>query len=115
MLLAQAERGIAGKESHSHGNGAAADSDLAERQQQFDMYQAEMGVDSVHLQEDAIAAQREVTQLTAQVAKANMKLEIMGGPSHQLLWFMALTNQRIQITSRCCRSNRPLLCVTWMT
>jgi nucleoprotein TPR len=119
VLLARAERGIAGKESHSHANGAAADSDLAkelaEIQEQFDMYRAEMGVDSVRLREDAVAAQREVAQLTAKVAKANAKLEITGGTSRHLLWFMALTNGRIQIASRCCRSNRPLLCATWTT
>lgn len=82
VLLARAERNSSAKESHGQVNGEATDSDLAkelaETQQQFDMYRAETGVDSVRLREDTVAAQREVAQLTTQLAKANAKLEITG-------------------------------------
>lgn len=81
-LLARAERG-AGQDSHGQANGAAIESDiakeLAEIQQQFDAYRAEIGVDSVRMREDAVVAQREVAQLTSQLAKATAKLEIAGG------------------------------------
>ena len=83
VLFARAERGAAGKDSHGQANGAAIESDiakeLAEIQQQFDAYRAETGVDSVRMREDAVVAQREVAQLTAQLAKATAKLEIAGG------------------------------------
>ncbi len=91
-LLARAERNNAGKDSHSQTNGAATQSEivqeLAEIQQQFDAYRVEAGVDSVRLREDAVDAQREVAQLTTQLAKANAKLEIAGGTSclARLLW-----------------------------
>jgi len=86
VLLARAERsGGVGKALQDQAHDAAEESDiateLAEIQQQFDVYRAEMGVDSVRLHEDAVAAQREVAQLTAQLAKANAKLEIVGGMS----------------------------------
>lgn len=84
-LLARAERGGAGKDSHGQANGAPTESEiakeLAEIQQQFDTYRTETGVDSVRLREDAIAAQREFAQLATQLAKANAKLEIGGGVS----------------------------------
>lgn len=53
--------------------------ELAEMQQQFETYRAETSVDSVRLREDTVSAQREVAQLTTQLAKANAKLEITGG------------------------------------
>jgi nucleoprotein TPR len=82
-LLARAERSGAGKDLHGQANGTATESDiakeLAEIQEQFDTYRVEMGVDSVRLRDDAVAAQREVAQLSTQLAKANAKLEIVGG------------------------------------
>ena len=94
VLIARAERGNSGKDSHGQANGTATDSDiakeLAEIQQQFDAYRAEIGVDPVRLREDAIASQCEVAQLTAQLAKSNAKLEITGGTSCQLLSFVAV-------------------------
>ncbi|KAH9056279.1 hypothetical protein EDB87DRAFT_1637584 [Lactarius vividus] len=82
VLLARAERNSSLKESHGQANGEATDSDLqkelAEIQEQFDAYRAETGVDSVRLREDTVAAQREVAQLSTQLAKANAKLEITG-------------------------------------
>ena len=78
VLLARAERNTSVKEPHGQANGGATDSELveelAEIQQQFDAYRAEMGVDSVRLREDTVTAQREVAQLTTQLAKANAKL-----------------------------------------
>lgn len=56
--------------------------ELAEMQQQFETYRAETSVDSVRLREDTVSAQREVAQLTTQLAKANAKLEITGGTPH---------------------------------
>ncbi len=86
VLLARAERNSSAKESHVQANGEATDSDLAkelaEIQEQFDAYRAETGVDSVRLREDTVAAQREVAQLSTQLAKANAKLEITGGMTY---------------------------------
>ena len=88
VLLARAERNTSAKESHSQANGGATDSELVQEleeiQQQFDAYRAETGVDSVRLREDTVAAQREVAQLTTQLAKANAKLEITGGTARDI-------------------------------
>ena len=82
-LLTRAERSGAVKDLHGQANGTATESDiakeLAEIQEQFDTYRVETGVDSVRLRDDAVAAQREVAQLSTQLAKANAKLEIVGG------------------------------------
>ena len=87
VLLARADRGNAGKNSHGPANGAAVESDiaqeLAEIQQQFDAYRAETGVDSVRLREDTVAAQREVARLNIQLAKATARIEIDGSTSYQ--------------------------------
>jgi hypothetical protein len=103
VLLAWAERKSSTKESHGQANGGATVSDLAkeleEIQQQFYAYRAETGVDSVRLREDAVAAQREVAQLTTQLAKANLKLEIAGGTTY------TVCNGPAQIASKCRRSN----------
>jgi hypothetical protein len=84
------------KDSYRQTNGPASQSDiakeLAEIQEQFDAYRAETGVDSVRLREDAVVAQREVAQLTTQLAKANTKLEIAGGTSYLALFLCSLTN-----------------------
>jgi nucleoprotein TPR len=90
VLLARAERNNNNNNHTPHGqlnanaNGVGVtDSELAmelaEIQQQFDAYRSETGVDSVRLREDTVSAQREVAQLTTQLAKANAKLEITGG------------------------------------
>ncbi|KAI9435095.1 hypothetical protein H4582DRAFT_2080017 [Lactarius indigo] len=82
VLLARAERNSSLKEPQGRANGDATDLDLAkelaEIQEQFDAYRAETGVDSVRLREDTVTAQREVAQLSTQLAKANAKLEITG-------------------------------------
>jgi nucleoprotein TPR len=68
VLLTRAERSSAGKDARSQANGAARSRTLQRSlrryKQQFDTYRAETGVDSVRLREDAVAAQREVAQLT---------------------------------------------------
>ena len=83
VLLARTERNSSAKEALVQPNGGEMDSDLAqelaETQLQFDAYRAETGIDSVRLREDTVTAQREVAQLTTQLAKANAKLEITGG------------------------------------
>ena len=98
--------------------GAATDSDIAkelvEMQQQFETYRAETGVDSVRLREDTVSAQREVAQLTTQLAKANAKLEITGGtPAVEEVASRFIDDT--QIASRCCRNNRTLRCEIWTT
>jgi len=95
-LLARAERNNVGKDSHRQTNGPPSQSDiakeLAEIQEQFDAYRAETGVDSVRLREDAVIAQREVAQLTTQLARANAKLEIAGGTPSLALFLCSLTS-----------------------
>jgi nucleoprotein TPR len=80
VLLARAERGNSGKDSHGQTNGEESDiaKELEEIQQQFDAYRAETGVDSVRIREDAVAAQREVARLNTQLAKATARIEIDG-------------------------------------
>ncbi|KAJ7288016.1 hypothetical protein C8J57DRAFT_504699 [Mycena rebaudengoi] len=51
--------------------------EYAQIQNQFEVYRTEMGVDSVRLREDLIAAQREAGQLGAALAKANAKIEYL--------------------------------------
>jgi nucleoprotein TPR len=53
--------------------------EYAQIQNQFEAYRTEMGVDSVRLREDLIAAQREAGQLGAALAKANAKIEYLSG------------------------------------
>ena len=53
--------------------------DMAEIQTHFDTYRLEMGVDANRLREENIAAQREVGQLNATLAKANAKIEYLTG------------------------------------
>jgi nucleoprotein TPR len=94
VLLARADRNsISAKDLHTQANAngdvGATDSELAQElaeiTQQFDAYRAETGVDSVRLREDTVSAQREVAQLTTQLAKANAKLEITGGATLRCL------------------------------
>ncbi|KAI0953616.1 hypothetical protein AcW1_007790 [Taiwanofungus camphoratus] len=51
--------------------------ELADIQNQFEAYRTEMGVDSVRLREEVVAAQREANQLQATLAKANAKIEFL--------------------------------------
>lgn len=64
--------------------GSQADTarELAEMQNQFESYRTEIGMDSVKLREEAIAAQREAGQLNAALAKANAKIEYLTGECH---------------------------------
>ena len=48
---------------------------------QFDAYRKEMGIDSGRLRDELIAAQREVNQMGAVLAKANAKIEFLTGQS----------------------------------
>ncbi|KAH8980106.1 hypothetical protein EDB92DRAFT_1901586 [Lactarius akahatsu] len=104
VLLARAERTSSLKESHGKANGEAMDSDLAkelaEIQEQFDAYRAETGVDSVRLREDTVAAQREVAQLSTQLAKANAKLEITGDRFKMLQEQQSLTLRDLDDVSK---------------
>ena len=97
VLLARTERNTFAKDSLVQANGPATDSELAkelaEIQQQFDVYRAETGVDSVRLREDTVAAQREVAQLSTQLAKANAKLEITGGTTYEIVFDRAGVNE----------------------
>ncbi|KAH9035766.1 hypothetical protein EDB85DRAFT_841962 [Lactarius pseudohatsudake] len=104
VLLARAERNSSLKESHGQANGEVMDSDLAkdlaEIQEQFDVYRAETGVDSVRLREDTVAAQREVAQLSTQLAKANAKLEITGDRFKMLQEQQSLTLRDLDDVSK---------------
>ncbi|KAF9483517.1 hypothetical protein BDN70DRAFT_873831 [Pholiota conissans] len=51
--------------------------ELAEVQGQFEAYKTETDVDSSRLRNDLVAAQREVNQLAASLAKANAKIEYL--------------------------------------
>lgn len=51
--------------------------ELAEIQSQFEAYRMEMGIDTGKLREDLAAAQREVGQAGASLAKANAKIEFL--------------------------------------
>lgn len=44
------------------------------------------------MREDAVAAQREVAQLTTQLTKANAKIEIAGGTPHLELFLCSMTS-----------------------
>jgi nucleoprotein TPR len=53
--------------------------EFAEMQTQFESYRTEMGMDSVKLRDEVVAAQREAGQLNAALAKANAKIEYLSG------------------------------------
>jgi nucleoprotein TPR len=82
-MLARAEKAAAGNSLREDGTQGDTDlaKELAEVQSQFEMYKSEMGVDSVRLREEAIAAQREAGQLGAALAKANAKIDYLTGTS----------------------------------
>ncbi|KAJ4482315.1 hypothetical protein J3R30DRAFT_3402901 [Lentinula aciculospora] len=69
--------------------------ELAEIQSQFDAYRTEMGVDSVKLREDNIAAQREIGQLQAALAKASAKNENQTERLRMLQDQISLQNQEL--------------------
>ncbi|EPQ51089.1 hypothetical protein GLOTRDRAFT_66309 [Gloeophyllum trabeum ATCC 11539] len=60
-------------------NGKDADlaKELAEVQHQFDTYRTEMGVDVARLREETFAAQKEAHRLSAELAKANAKVDYL--------------------------------------
>ncbi|TFK52180.1 hypothetical protein OE88DRAFT_1367940 [Heliocybe sulcata] len=62
-----------------NGNAKEADMarELAEVQRQFDAYRHEMGIDVDKLREEAFAAQKESHRLSAELAKANAKVEYL--------------------------------------
>lgn len=53
--------------------------ELAEIRAQFDAYKMEMGVDSGRLREDLISSRQEAAQVSAQLAKANAKIDYLTG------------------------------------
>ncbi|EMD40194.1 hypothetical protein CERSUDRAFT_112402 [Gelatoporia subvermispora B] len=82
-LLAR-ERAAGGRtvvDINGHDETFAPQSDLAkelqEVQNQYEVYRTEIGVDTVRLREEVIAAQREANQLHAALAKANAKIEFL--------------------------------------
>lgn len=98
-MLGRAERAAGSAGNHGDVNGfgegvgvgassGAISADLAkefvEMQSQFETYRTEMGVDSVRLREEVVAAQRESGQLGAALAKANAKIEYLTGESFEL-------------------------------
>ena len=118
VFLTRAERAGTGKDLHGQAKGDAMESDIAnelvEIQQQFDDYRAE--VNSVRPREEAVSAQREVAQLTAQLAKATAKLEVAGGMSLCRLWFWAMfLPSTTYIASICHRNSGCSPYGIWMT
>lgn len=88
-LLARSEKGAATLKVTSNGtNGKDDSSDLAkelvEVQEQFEAYKTETNSDSSRLRNDLIAAQREVNQLGASLAKANAKIDYLSGQASPL-------------------------------
>ncbi|KAK7028127.1 Protein mlp1 [Paramarasmius palmivorus] len=80
IMLARADKGLSNGAMAS-GSAASGSSELAEQlaevQSQFEAYRAETGLDSTKLQEDVQAAQRELAQSQAALAKANAKIEYL--------------------------------------
>ena len=66
---------------------------------QFDAYRKEMGIDSGRLRDDLIAAQREVNQMGAVLAKANAKIEFLTG-QFSPLYLRAETRFNIAMSDR---------------
>lgn len=60
--------------------------ELEEVSGQFDVYRKEMGIDSGRLRDELIAAQREVNQMGAVLAKANAKIEYLTGQFSPLVY-----------------------------
>ncbi|KAF9805162.1 hypothetical protein IEO21_09181 [Rhodonia placenta] len=60
-------------------------------QNQFKAYQTEMDVDTVHLRDELLAAQRRAGQLDAALAKANAKIEFLNGEIDDL--FINISNK----------------------
>lgn len=54
--------------------------ELEEARNNFEAYRKEMGVDTIRLREEVIQYQREASQLSASLAKANAKIEFLNGP-----------------------------------
>ncbi|KZT67236.1 hypothetical protein DAEQUDRAFT_729270 [Daedalea quercina L-15889] len=67
--------------------------ELAEVQNQFEVYKTEMGDDSVRLREEAVFAQRESNQLRASLAKANAKIEFLD-ERHRMVQEQAVVQSR---------------------
>ena len=58
--------------------------ELAEVQAQFEAYKTEIGVDSGRLREELISARGETAQMSAQLAKANAKVDYLNGKGDAL-------------------------------
>ncbi|KAH7096803.1 hypothetical protein BKA62DRAFT_833732 [Auriculariales sp. MPI-PUGE-AT-0066] len=74
-LLGRAQGGSgAASQVGAGGVGGEYQSMYTESQRAFDAFKLEIGADNRHLKEDLASAQREVTQITTQLAKANAKI-----------------------------------------
>ncbi|KAF8967178.1 hypothetical protein BDZ97DRAFT_1917117 [Flammula alnicola] len=82
-LLARSEKGAISQRAGASNGAITADEqsdfakELAEVQGQFEAYKTETDFDSSRLRDDLIAAQREVNQMGAALAKANAKVEFL--------------------------------------
>jgi nucleoprotein TPR len=93
-----ADTGMAGY--HEGSSSAAPDMarEFAEMQNQFESYRTEMGMDSVKLRDEVVAAQREAGQLNATLAKANAKIEYLSGEfQFQVNSFFSSTDRVVRI------------------
>lgn len=80
-------RAINGVNGHDGSPAPNAPEELTDIQNQFEVYKTEMGVDSVHLREEILNAQREAGTLGANLAKANAQIEYLNGTYHSFLCF----------------------------
>lgn len=93
-MLARHGKGTNGSGPDNDAQNAAASSVMTadykrmldEQQSMFETFKAEMGVDSSRLKDDLAGAQKELGQMTANVAKANAQIEFLNG-KHVLLRF----------------------------
>jgi nucleoprotein TPR len=84
-MLARAEKGAISHRITDPTSEVTADpgsnlaKELSEIQGQFEAYKTETNYDSGRLRDELIAAQREVNQMSAALAKANAKVEFLSG------------------------------------
>jgi nucleoprotein TPR len=86
-MLARAEKGAISHRNADPGEaiidpGSDLAKELLEIQGQFEAYKTETTYDSGRLRDELIAAQREVNQMSAALAKANAKVEFLSGKPH---------------------------------
>ena len=103
IMLARALACAPGSTSGIHGEpdiDAASESglakELAEVQNQFEIYKSEMGTDVIKLREDVMLAQKEAARLSAALAKANANIKHLTGMKIHAAPKVLLTSQLLE-------------------